>query len=95
MTATLTAGMGSNAGAPGDAGKDDLATATARAGAAVRRLTPVECERLQGYPDGWTSVSAGVEQADSPRYRELGNSIAVPVFSWVMGRIVAYEQEGR
>lgn len=50
---------------------------------AVRRLTPVECERLQGYPDGWTATSHGRPQADSHRYRELGNSIAVPVFEWV------------
>ena len=58
---------------------------------AVRRLTPVECERLQGYPDGWTATSGGQPQSDSARYRQLGNSIAVPVFAWVAGRIVAYE----
>jgi DNA (cytosine-5)-methyltransferase 1 len=62
--------------------------------AAVRRLTPTECERLQGYPDGWTAVSGGKPQADSARYRQLGNSIAVPVFAWVAGRIVAYECGG-
>ena len=58
---------------------------------AVRRLTPVECERLQGYPDGWTATSGGRPQSDSARYRQLGNSIAVPVFAWVVRRIVAYE----
>lgn len=58
---------------------------------AVRRLTPVECERLQGYPDGWTATSNGRPQSDSARYRQLGNSIAIPVFSWVARRIVAYE----
>lgn len=58
---------------------------------AVRRLTPVECERLQGYPDGWTATSNGRPQADAPRYRQLGNSIAVPVFAWVAARIVAHE----
>lgn len=58
----------------------------------VRRLTPVECERLQGFPDDWTATSAGRRQADAPRYRQLGNSIAVPVFEWVAGRIVAYEK---
>jgi DNA (cytosine-5)-methyltransferase 1 len=47
-------------------------------GADVRRLTPLECERLQGAPDGWT---AG--QSDSARYRQLGNAVAVPVFDWV------------
>jgi site-specific DNA-cytosine methylase len=50
----------------------------------VRRLTPLECERLQGFPDGWT---AG--QADSPRYRQMGNAVAVPVFEWVARRVVA------
>lgn len=55
----------------------------------VRRFTPTECERLQGCPDGWTAMSGGREQADSPRYRQLGNSVAVPVFEWVARRIVA------
>lgn len=50
----------------------------------VRRLTPLECERLQGAPDGWTDG-----QADSPRYRQLGNAVAVPVFEWVARRLVA------
>lgn len=50
----------------------------------VRRLTPTECERLQGFPDGWT---AG--QADSHRYRQLGNAVAVPVAEWIARRIVA------
>jgi DNA (cytosine-5)-methyltransferase 1 len=58
---------------------------------AVRRLTPVECERLQGFPDSWTATSYGKPQSDSARYRQLGNSIAVPVFAWVAARIVAYE----
>lgn len=67
-------------------------SATSVVAAAVRRLTPTECERLQGYPDGWTATSYGREQADSPRYRQLGNSIAVPVFEWVARRIVAVEE---
>jgi DNA (cytosine-5)-methyltransferase 1 len=53
---------------------------------AIRRLTPLECERLQGFPDEWT---AG--QSDSARYRELGNSVAVPVVEWITRRIVAVE----
>ena len=48
----------------------------------VRRLTPLECERLQGAPDGWT---AG--QSNSARYRQLGNAVAVPVFEWVATRL--------
>lgn len=53
----------------------------------VRRLMPVECERLQGFPDGWTEG-----QADGPRYKQLGNSKAVPVVRWIGRRI---EQELR
>lgn len=55
----------------------------------IRRLTPVECERLQGFPDGWTDVPyRGKEHApDSPRYKALGNSMAVPVMAWIGRRI--------
>lgn len=58
---------------------------------AVRRLTPTECERLQGFPDGWTAVpdSKGRSQADGPRYKQLGNSMAVPVISWIGRRVLA------
>ena len=48
----------------------------------VRRLTPVECERLQGFPDGWTEG-----QADSHRYKQMGNAVAVPVVQWIIDRI--------
>ena len=48
----------------------------------VRRLTPTECERLQGFPDGWTDG-----QADSHRYKQMGNAVAVPVVEWIIGRI--------
>jgi site-specific DNA-cytosine methylase len=57
---------------------------------AVRRLTPTECERLQGYPDGWTATSWGKPQSDSARYRQLGNSVAVPVFRWIARRIATH-----
>jgi DNA (cytosine-5)-methyltransferase 1 len=53
-------------------------------GSVVRRLTPVECERLQGFPDGWTDG-----QADSNRYKQMGNAVAVPVVSWIIERMVA------
>lgn len=54
----------------------------------VRRLTPVECERLQGFPDGWTNVEfKGKPASDTQRYKVLGNSIAVPVLSWIGERI--------
>ena len=52
----------------------------------IRRLTPTEYERLQGFPDGWT---AG--QSDAARYRQLGNAVAVPVAEWVGRRIVQVE----
>lgn len=56
---------------------------------AVRRLTPVECERLQGFPDGYTNIPwrGKPESPDGPRYKALGNSWAVPVVRWIGGRI--------
>jgi DNA (cytosine-5)-methyltransferase 1 len=48
----------------------------------VRRLTPVECERLQGFPDNWTEG-----QADSHRYKQMGNAVAVPVVEWIIQNI--------
>ena len=62
---------------------------------AVRRLMPVECERLQGFPDGWTLVpnSRGKPAADGPRYKQLGNSMAVNVMYWVGTRIAAAIQQ--
>jgi site-specific DNA-cytosine methylase len=48
----------------------------------VRRLTPVECERLQGFPDNWTEG-----QSDSARYKQMGNAVAVPVVEWIIGNI--------
>lgn len=54
----------------------------------VRRLTPRECERLQGFPDNYTAVPyRGKPAADGPRYKALGNSMAVPVMSWIGRRI--------
>jgi len=50
----------------------------------VRRLTPTECERLQGFPDGWTDG-----QSDTQRYKQLGNAVAVPVAEWIGRRIVS------
>jgi site-specific DNA-cytosine methylase len=60
---------------------------------AVRRLTPKECERLQGFPDGYTAVTyRGKPAADGPRYRALGNSMAVPVMAWIGQRIQMVEE---
>ncbi|CAB4177900.1 Dcm Site-specific DNA methylase [uncultured Caudovirales phage] len=57
----------------------------------VRRITPVECERLQGFPDNWTAVSDGKPQSDSARYKQTGNAVAVPVVQWILGRIALSE----
>jgi len=62
----------------------------------VRRLTPLECERLQGYPDGWTDIGDWIDskgkkhkgESDSPRYKALGNSIALPFWQWMAKRMV-------
>lgn len=68
----------------------------------VRRMTPLECERLQGFPDGWTDIGAWTdtkgkthkESSDAARYRALGNSIAAPPWKWVLKRICAeYERD--
>ena len=56
---------------------------TVFASSVVRRLTPVECERLQGFPDNWTDG-----QADSNRYKQMGNAVAVPVVQWIINRMV-------
>lgn len=56
----------------------------------VRRLTPVECERLQGFPDEWTKFSGDKAQADSSRYKQTGNAVAVPVVQWIMNRLVRF-----
>ncbi|MDK1029598.1 MAG: DNA cytosine methyltransferase, partial [Anaerolineae bacterium] len=61
---------------------------TAREGTAgVRRLTPVECERLQGFPDGWTDG-----QSDTQRYKQLGNAVAVPCAEWIGKKIMEVEK---
>lgn len=67
----------------------------------VRRLTPVECERLQGFPDGWTDIGEWVDskgkkhkEADTPRYKALGNSICLPQWWWIVYRMKKYLPEG-
>jgi len=55
----------------------------------VRRLTPTECERLQGFPDGYTNIKENCP--DGPRYKALGNSMAVPVMRWIGKRIQTIE----
>lgn len=61
-------------------------------GGGVRRLTPLEWERLQGFPDDWTRwLADGREQSDSARYRQAGNAVAVPVAEWITRRIAAVD----
>lgn len=67
----------------------------------VRRLTPTECERLQGYPDGWTDIGEWTDTkgkkhkpADSPRYKALGNSIALPQWFWIARKMKSYMGDG-
>lgn len=78
---------------------------TVRQNMVVRRLTPMECERLQGFPDGWTDIGDWVKtdkrgrkikvkgSADSPRYKALGNSIALPFWDWMLRRMAQYLPE--
>lgn len=67
----------------------------------VRRLTPLECTRLQGYPDGWVDIGDWTDEkgkkhkdADSPKYKALGNSIALPFWNWMLRRMARYLPEG-
>jgi len=56
---------------------------------AVRRLTPLECERLMGWPDGWTATKAdGTPQSDTHRYKQCGNGIASPVAQWIAQQLL-------
>lgn len=74
---------------------------TVRQNMVVRRLTPMECERLQGFPDGWTDIDEWIDgkgkrhkPSDSPRYKALGNSIALPFWDWMLRRMARYLPEG-
>lgn len=74
---------------------------TVRQNMVVRRLTPMECERLQGFPGGWTDIGEWSDEkgkkhkdADSPRYKALGNSIALPFWDWMLRRMARYLPEG-
>ena len=72
-----------------DAGDNQVA---ASVGMAVRRLTVKECERLQGFPDGYTDIQPKCKATpDGPRYKALGNSMAVPVMAWIGKRIQEVE----
>jgi len=88
---TLSSRMGTGGGNVPLVMEDDME-------AVVRRLTPLECERLQGYPDGWTDIGDWTDskgklhkgESDSPRYKALGNSIALPFWEWMAKRMVSH-----
>jgi DNA (cytosine-5)-methyltransferase 1 len=85
VTHTLR-GRGFNASEDGTGRGTPLVSQTS--GMQVRRLTPVECERLQGFPDGYTDIRPrGKDTPDGPRYKALGNSMAVPVMRWIGERV--------
>jgi DNA (cytosine-5)-methyltransferase 1 len=87
---TLRAQGGDNGG-----GSESLVVSERSVRYIVRRLTPTECERLQGFPDGWTKFGHdGKEIADTRRYMMLGNSLAIPCVAFVLGGIVAVEIGG-
>lgn len=72
-----------------------------RQSGAVRRLTPLECTRLQGFPDGWADIGEWTDEkgrvhkeADAPKYKALGNSIALPFWKWLLRRISEYLPAG-
>lgn len=89
MVQTLSSRMGTGGGNVPMVMEDDM-------NAVVRRLTPLECERLQGYPDGWTDIGDWTDskgkthkgESDAPRYKALGNSIALPFWEWMAERMV-------
>jgi DNA (cytosine-5)-methyltransferase 1 len=107
VTHTLTAG-GADAGEDGTGRGTPIITTNESSGVLgggtvdglqVRRLLPVECERLMGLPDEWTKFRVDeksgnvVEQSDAARYRQCGNGLVVPVMQWVLGRVVAEHQK--
>ncbi len=83
--------------AMGTGSKGGVATVAVAAAMQVRRLTPRECERLQGFQDDWTLIPwrgrPAAECPDGPRYKSLGNSMAVPCMRWIGERIAAVESE--
>lgn len=82
LTGAVFPSMGTNSNATG------RKTPKIQSGMAVRRLTPRECERLQGFPDDYTLIPVGKKMAaDGPRYKALGNSMAVPCMKWIGQRI--------
>lgn len=91
-TGRISATIGANSGQSANHSGPQISV-----NSAVRRLTPVECERLQGFPDNWTRIpwrGASAEDCpDGPRYKAIGNSMAVSVMRWIGERIEKYAKE--
>ena len=86
----ITGDVAATMGTPGSS--SNASGPTVMQAMAVRRLTPVECERLQGFPDNYTDIKLkGKPTPDGPRYKALGNSMAVPVMAWIGKRIQEVE----
>ena len=96
IAGTLGAGDGNNPSrSPQSAEVTQQVAAVHAASMTVRRLTPRECERLQGFPDDYTLIpwrkKAAADCPDGPRYKALGNSMAVNCMEWIGERIAAFE----
>lgn len=86
LVAIRTANTGANGSGAHTGNSNPIADNLVRTSAAVRRLTPVECERLQGFPDNWTLLDD--RTPDGPRYKALGNAVSVPVIEYIGRRIM-------
>jgi len=85
---SVTGDVAATMGTPGSSVNASGPTVMVAPTMQVRRLTPVECERLQGFPDGYTDIRPrGKDTPDGPRYKALGNSMAVPVMRWIGERV--------
>ena len=93
MVAEVAPCLTGNYGKQPDNSDTNAGPMLATVGMAVRRLSPVECERLQGFPDGYTDIrQRGKPTPDGPRYKALGNSMAVPCMAWIGKRIAAVDK---
>ena len=88
VTGDVAATMGANCGSKNSHGPKVLDSR------GIRLHTPIECERLQGFPDGYTNIPYGVKNLDNCRYAALGNSMPVPLMRWIGKRIDAFENIG-
>ena len=95
MSCTLLVRCGCEGGGKGALVSEEMSLTLATSNT-QRRLTPTECERLQGFPDNWTRIpyrgKPAEECPDGPRYKAIGNSMAVPVMRWIGERIAMVDE---